>query len=139
MALPVYDLKALPAKQRGHARLSSIRAESVQATFVTMEPATECASPPHRHPYDQLVIMLRGKVHTFVDGEPYVLTAGTSMIVPAGAWHHGYAEGPESAELIELFAPVRRDYLPLTAHQQETFTDNEGVEWFFPEDEQPKP
>lgn len=134
MALPVYDFRSLPSKQHGKISLSSLRAENVQATFVTMGPATECASPPHRHPFDQLVIVLNGRVHTFVDGEPYLLEGGNSMIIPAGAWHHGYAEGPETAELIELFAPVRSDYLPMTAHQQEEFADTEGVEWFFPED-----
>jgi mannose-6-phosphate isomerase-like protein (cupin superfamily) len=88
----------------------------------------EIASKLHNHPYDKLVVVVNGKMEFIVDGESYVLSAGSSMIIPALAMHTGRAIGPELCTTFEVLAPVRREYLPLLEHQAESFV-NDGQMW----------
>lgn len=45
--------------------------------------------PLHWHMELELIMVLQGTLHLFVDGTPYYLTAGDSLLVPDGAIHGG--------------------------------------------------
>lgn len=64
----------------GHAHGSSV------SFFVTH--GREGDGPgPHTHPYDETFVVLDGGATFTVDGEPVEATAGTIVVVPAGAVH----------------------------------------------------
>ncbi len=68
------------------------------------------AIPAHSHPHEQTGIMISGKVRFNVDGEQMDVEAGDSWCLPGGVEHS--AEALEDSIIIEVFSPVREDYLP---------------------------
>lgn len=65
--------------------------------------------PLHSHPYEQTGYMLSGKMLFTIDGEKHEVAAGDSWCIKADV-EHG-AEVLEDTLVIEVFSPVREDYL----------------------------
>ncbi len=66
--------------------------------------------PIHRHPYEQTGYLVSGHLVLMIDGESHEMTRGDSWSIP-GDIEHG-AEVKENSIAIEVFSPVREDYLP---------------------------
>jgi quercetin dioxygenase-like cupin family protein len=65
--------------------------------------------PAHSHPHEQTGFMVSGKLRFVVDGETMDVAAGDSWCLPGGSEHS--AEALEDSVVIEIFSPVREDYL----------------------------
>ena len=65
--------------------------------------------PVHSHPHEQTGILISGKLRFNVDGEIIDTEAGDSWCLPGGVEHS--AEAMEHSVIIEVFSPVREDYL----------------------------
>jgi quercetin dioxygenase-like cupin family protein len=66
--------------------------------------------PRHAHPYEQTGYLVRGHIRLKVEDEEFDATPGDSWSIPANATHS--AEIMEDSVAIEVFSPVREDYLP---------------------------
>jgi len=66
--------------------------------------------PLHQHPYEQTGYLVSGRMRLTIAGEPFDATAGASWCIPPDVLHG--ADILEDAVAIEIFAPVRPDYLP---------------------------
>jgi quercetin dioxygenase-like cupin family protein len=66
--------------------------------------------PLHKHPYEQTGIMVSGKLEFMVGGESFTAEPGDSWCIPENV-EHG-ADALENSLLVEIFSPVRKDYLP---------------------------
>lgn len=66
--------------------------------------------PAHSHPHEQTGIMISGKLRFVVDGETREVEAGDSWCLKGGVEHS--AEALEDSVVIEVFSPLREDYLP---------------------------
>ena len=66
--------------------------------------------PLHSHPHEQLGIVLRGMQALIVDGEPHELGPMEGYVLPGGVEHSAYC-GPDGALVLDIFQPVREDYL----------------------------
>ena len=66
--------------------------------------------PMHRHPYEQTGYLVSGHLVLIIDGERFEMTPGASWSILGGI-EHG-AEVKENAIAVEVFSPVREDYLP---------------------------
>jgi len=66
--------------------------------------------PPHDHPHEQTGFMLSGKLRLKVENEEQEVEPGDSWCIPGGAEHS--ATALEDSVVIEVFSPVREDYLP---------------------------
>lgn len=66
--------------------------------------------PLHAHPYEQTGYLVSGRLVLIVGGERYAALPGDSWCVRGGI-EHG-AEVVEDAVALEVFSPVREDYLP---------------------------
>ncbi len=64
--------------------------------------------PEHQHPHEQTVNVLEGTLDLVVAGEPIVLTAGQSYVIPPDVPHAGRAR--TACRVLDVFAPVREDY-----------------------------
>ena len=109
----------------------SLRTQGAQIVFgeITPQPYGQQANhrTPHDHPYDMLLVVLRGTMMQEVEGIDYKVEAGCAMIVPQYYMHRGYAYGDEPAVLFEVFAPARTDYIDLVDYQTE-YRD-QGAPW----------
>ena len=66
--------------------------------------------PKHAHPHEQTGYLVKGRIRLSIGPETFEVTPGDSWSIPGGA-EHG-AEILEDSVAIEVFSPVREDYLP---------------------------
>ncbi|MGY4708816.1 cupin domain-containing protein [Mycolicibacterium sp. CBM1] len=78
-------------------------------------------APIDQHPFDQTVVVLSGTLELVLNGEDrYVLTPGCCLYIPADVPHQATVLGDEPLRALDIFAPIREDYLHLAAHQLAT-------------------
>jgi quercetin dioxygenase-like cupin family protein len=65
--------------------------------------------PPHRHPHEQTGYLISGHMDFLVDGVHHVANPGDCWSI-AGEVEHG-ATALEESVVVEVFSPVRQDYL----------------------------
>ena len=86
------------------------RLEGERITLAIVELAPNAVVPEHRHAAEQLGMVLRGQMHFTVDGE-------TRDLGPGGTWRilgdrpHDVVAGPEGAVVIDVFTPIRSDWI----------------------------
>jgi len=66
--------------------------------------------PPHAHQHEQTGYLVRGRMLLAIGAEEYEAQAGDSWCIPGGV-EHG-ATALEDSLALEVFSPVRDDYLP---------------------------
>ena len=66
--------------------------------------------PLHSHEHEQLGLVLRGTQVLIVDGVEHPIGPIEGYFLPGGVEHSAYC-GPEGALVIDVFQPVREDYL----------------------------
>jgi len=69
-------------------------------------------SPYHNHPHEQIGYVVSGEGTQIVDDEEYHLTPGTCYQLESGEKHAMRAADDGPLEVIDVFHPVREDYLP---------------------------
>ncbi len=66
--------------------------------------------PLHSHPYEQTGYMVSGHMRLFIDGQPLDVEPGDSWCILMNVPHS--AEIFTDSVAVEVFSPVREDYLP---------------------------
>lgn len=66
--------------------------------------------PVHSHPHEQLGIVLRGVQVLIVDGVEHAMGPMEGYVLPGGVEHAARC-GPEGATVVDVFQPVREDYV----------------------------
>jgi len=66
--------------------------------------------PRHAHPHEQTGYLVKGHIRLSIGTEKCDVQAGDTWCIPGGV-EHG-AEIMEDSVAIEVFSPVREDYLP---------------------------
>jgi len=82
--------------------------EGAMLNLIEFEPGATV--PLHSHEHEQLGIVLRGMQALVVDGEAHELGPLEGYVLPGGVEHSAYC-GPEGALVLDVFRPVREDYL----------------------------
>ena len=65
--------------------------------------------PAHAHENEQVSYVVRGALRFFVDGQETVVRTGEALQIPSRAEHR--VEVIEDTEVIDVFSPVREDWL----------------------------
>lgn len=71
-------------------------------------------TPAHDHPHEQITIVERGRVQFIVGSQERIAQAGDVLHFPSGCWH-GATMLDEEVVLIDIFTPVREDFLDLSS------------------------
>ena len=66
----------------------------------------------HRHPEDQFIVVLEGKLKMHINGVEEWLEPGGFASIPGGVFHSATGVGTEDAKYIEILSSGRIDYLP---------------------------
>jgi len=66
--------------------------------------------PPHSHLHEQTGRLISGQLEFIVDGEKIIANSGDSWNIAGGKVHS--ATAIEETVVIEVFSPMREDYLP---------------------------
>jgi quercetin dioxygenase-like cupin family protein len=89
--------------------VSARRVQGERITLAVVELAPNAVVPEHRHPAEQLGMVISGSVRFDLDGE-------VRDLGPGGTWRilsdrpHEVTAGPEGAVVIDVFNPVREDW-----------------------------
>lgn len=73
--------------------------------------------PEHRHPHEQTGYLVSGSLRFFGDGEDTVVSPGDCWNFASDVPHG--AEALADSVVIEVFSPIREDYLPETGEHRE--------------------
>jgi quercetin dioxygenase-like cupin family protein len=82
--------------------------ERAMLNLVTFEPGATVAA--HSHPHEQLGLVLEGMQALVIDGVAHELHPMDAYVLPGGVEHSAYC-GPEGATVLDVFSPVREDYV----------------------------
>jgi quercetin dioxygenase-like cupin family protein len=77
--------------------------------------APRVVTTPHDHPHEQMTLVERGRVRFIVGDDERMAEAGDVLHFPSGCWH-GATMLDEEVVLIDIFTPVREDFLKPKAH-----------------------
>jgi quercetin dioxygenase-like cupin family protein len=67
-------------------------------------------TPQHTHPHEQMSLVISGRIHFFVEGEERIASPGDVLHFPPNCLH-GATMMEEEVVLIDIFTPLREDFL----------------------------
>ena len=82
--------------------------EGAMLNLIEFEPGSTV--PLHSHEHEQLGLVLRGMQALVIDGIPHEMGPMDGYVIPGGVEHAAYC-GPEGAVVVDIFQPVREDYV----------------------------
>jgi gluconolactonase len=117
---PLTDPVAGQPYRRSTALSRLIWGKNAQISLIRMDPGSEIAL--HRHPEDQLTHTIRGSLEQGVmDGAfPASAAAGHMLYLPGGMVHSAKL-GDRGADQLDVFWPVRPDYVERARKQQSLY------------------
>lgn len=65
--------------------------------------------PAHRHPHEQLGLVISGEVVMQIDGDEHRLGPGGAYQIPGGVEHAAWTTD-QRCTVLDVFQPVREDY-----------------------------
>ena len=72
--------------------------------------APKVVTPAHDHPHEQMTIVERGRALFTIGDEQRIASAGDVLHFPPGTWH-GATMLDEEVILVDIFSPIREDFL----------------------------
>ena len=85
-----------------------VSAEKITLSFAIGEPNAQL--PPHRHPNEQMLIVLDGAMDLAIEGKRYHLESGDVAVLPSNTEHSGYISD-KGCRVIDVFSPPREDFV----------------------------
>lgn len=97
------------------------RGTGVGVSYAELHP--DMAPSPHSHPWEQIFVLLKGRVKLHVDDQVFDMEAGSVVRIPPNAVHYSEPPRPEDgvALNLDIFTPLRPDFLALTQYQTDDF------------------
>ena len=95
------------------ALMEGIRVRAIDGERVTLaifELEAGLRMPEHRHPNEQVGVVVRGEFTFTIDGETRLRRRGDMWVIPAEVPHSVEAVGPAGCTLVETFSPPRADW-----------------------------
>jgi len=91
------------------------RGDQFMMVMNTLEPGMEIN--PHSHPFEQAVYIVQGKVRFHVGDEVFEGGPGSVIRIPPNVEHYAEPFGDEPVLNLDIFAPLREDYMHLVDYQ----------------------
>jgi quercetin dioxygenase-like cupin family protein len=118
--IPSYNWKTIPTREMRPGIIhSDFRGNNVVVGRSLLYPGMQ--SKPHKHVYEQIFMILEGRVKLHIEDQVIDCPAGTVLRIPPNAMH--WAEGPEEGVAVNLdvWTPYREDYGEYTSYQTDEF------------------
>jgi quercetin dioxygenase-like cupin family protein len=119
-AVKLHNWNDIPThKPRPGITMRGFRGDNVLVTYNLLAPGL--TPGPHSHPFDQIFMLIQGKVKLHVEDRIFDCGPGSVIRIPPNAMHWVEPPSPEDgvAVNIDVFGPVREDYLHLVKYQSE--------------------
>jgi quercetin dioxygenase-like cupin family protein len=111
MGISFYDWSQVPSQEVSpRVRRKAIAGAGLMLLRVEIEPGG-CVEM-HTHPNEQFGTILQGQVRFCLEGGECVLGTGEVYHIPPDLGHEVEALGNETAVILDVFHPVRKELLP---------------------------
>lgn len=116
----------LPRETRfsGNYHRTGLVMDSANLCFVWLDPEAFAelvdangAAPCHSHPFDMFIYVIEGDLRFKAGDKEHFLSSGDFIYVPRDVPHGGRPAKNAPVHLMEIFAPLRTDYLYIAEHQ----------------------
>jgi len=104
-----FDSMAVEEVRSGFTR-TALRSEEALTTINWLEPGYKSAGQ-HEHAFDQISFVLSGTLRFFLGPEVLEIDAPAAVYIPGGLPHGAEPVGDQTVLNIDVFGPVREDYL----------------------------
>jgi quercetin dioxygenase-like cupin family protein len=84
--MDLIDIESLRPPSGGSPRFEGFRYGATTSFFVVKSPPGTGADK-HRHPYEEVFIVLKGVIEVIVAGEMQMIESGNIVIIPPNTWH----------------------------------------------------
>ncbi|WP_066554687.1 cupin domain-containing protein [Croceicoccus bisphenolivorans] len=98
--------------------------DAANVCFVWLDPdafaevaASDGTAPCHSHPFDMMIYVIEGELRFRAGDKDHYLSGGDFIYVPRDVLHGGRPANGKPVHLMEMFAPLRTDYLYICEHQ----------------------
>jgi len=85
-----------------------LRSEKILVSFLTMKAGS--VFELHSHPEEQIMIVIDGYCDEIIDGKIYRVQKGDVLYLPSNVVHGAFI-GDVDCKVIDIFHPVREDYV----------------------------
>ncbi|MFC1956766.1 cupin domain-containing protein [Chloroflexota bacterium] len=97
----------LPQKELAEGVTTNVAwGERLMLSFVKLNP--NATVPPHRHPHEQMALVLSGKLEVTIADESRLLKEGDAFLVPSDV-EHGAKNLESQTRVLDIFSPPRED------------------------------
>ena len=112
----LYNLDTIEGEEvRPGVSRKGFRGDQFMMVMNTLEPGMEIN--PHSHPFEQAVYIVQGKVRFHVGDEVFEGGPGSVIRIPPNIEHYAEPFGDEPVLNLDIFAPLREDYMHLVDYQ----------------------
>jgi quercetin dioxygenase-like cupin family protein len=109
----ITSIAQLPGKEiAAGVTIKPLAGQHVMLNYVEFVP--QAVVPLHSHHHEQLGLIIKGELEMEIGEERRTLRPGDTYFIPGGITHSGRA-GREGALVLDVFYPLREDYLKLFA------------------------
>ena len=89
-------------------RVRAVNGERITLAVFELDPGI--AMPEHRHPNEQVGVVVRGEFTFTVGGETQLRKPGDMWVIPPGVPHAVERAGEAGCTIVETFSPPRDDW-----------------------------
>jgi quercetin dioxygenase-like cupin family protein len=119
-ATNLYNWNSLPREfVRDGVERCGFRGENVTCVMNWLSPGMDVR--PHSHTFEQVVMIVSGRVRYHVGEQAFDCGPGSMLRVPPHVIHYAEPIGNEVALNLDIFAPMREDYRHLVEYQAAEF------------------
>jgi quercetin dioxygenase-like cupin family protein len=120
--IDVFNWNDVPSREtRPGITQRGFRGDGVLVTYNHLAPGLKPG--PHKHPFDQIFMILSGRVKLHIEDEVFDCGPGTVVRIPPDAMH--WVEPPDPKDgvcvNVDIFGPAREDYLYMVEYQKNKF------------------
>ena len=121
--VPQYNWKDIPEREMRQGVVQKVfRGDQCVVGQTTLYPGMKSA--PHSHEWEQIFMILQGRVTLHVGDQVFDCPAGTVIRIPPNVMH--WAEAPTEADgpalNLDIWTPLRPDYAKYTDYQTDKFS-----------------
>lgn len=118
----VTDWTKIPAEQVAEGiKRQMVVGENVMVCRFTFDPFV--VTDVHSHPHEQMTLVVKGKVRFTIDGLTVIVAPGDVLHFPPHN-RHGATMLDEEVVLIDIFSPIREDFLGMAVEVTPTVSPN---------------
>lgn len=99
--MKVITIDSLKPPNGGSARFEGVHYGANTSFFVVTSPSGRGAAK-HRHPYEEIFVILEGDIEAIIDDEQHRISPGHIVIIPAHTWHEFKNRSEQPALMVNI-------------------------------------